>query len=656
MDLTGSNSKNTKKENKQLRDIIKDKDFIIDDLTDELLEFQGFKKGLIWRSLNLYRVLKKAPKRVVKSIKNKGFVYTLKKIISLRLRYNRINFFDTEAYNTSYQKWLHNNDFLSQDIKYKDTNFKYKPLISIIMPVYNVETKYLEKAIESVSSQIYPNWELCIADDASTDPNIKIILEKYKKKDKRIKIAYRKENGHISACSNSALELAKGEYIALLDNDDIMYPHALYKVVEALNKNKELDFIYSDEDKLELDSTRTHPFFKPDWSPDLFLSSNYLCHLSVIRKTLVDKVKGFRIGFEGSQDYDLFLRVTELTNKIYHIPDILYSWRKIPGSTAAAYDVKGYANEASIKALQDHLKRMDIKGHVFNGIMPGTFRIKYAIKNNPLVSIIIPTKDKINYLKKCINSIDDKTEYKNYEIIIINNKSEKEQSISYLETIKQNKKINVYDWNQEFNFSEINNFASRKAKGNYLLFLNNDTEIISPDWIESMLMFAQNERVGAVGSKLIFSNNTIQHAGIVLGLGDDLIGSHIYFGSDDTPRGLPIRKDVICNYSAVTGACMMVRKKYFKEVKGFEEKLSVCYNDIDLCLKLREKGYFIVYTPFTKLYHFESITRRNRKTKKTQIQKQEVNYMRDKWGNILLSDPYYNPNLSLDVSGYKVRT
>jgi len=564
---------------------------------------------------------------------------------------------DNDDINEQYKIWLNKNkltpDRMKKQIK-EINNFDYKPKISIIMPVYNVEDEYLREAIDSVSFQTYPNWELCIADDASTKAHIQKVLNEYKEKDKRIKVVFRKENGHISRSSNSALELATGEFIGLLDNDDIIHPQALYQVVKSLNKNKKLDLIYSDEDKLELDGRRTHPFFKPDWAPDMFLSANYICHFTVIRKKLIDEVKGFRVGYEGSQDYDLFLQVTEKTENIHHIPDILYSWRKIPGSTAVNYDTKSYAHESSMKALKDVIKRRKLNAEVEKGIMPGMFRVKYKIKNNPLVSIIIPTKDKVNYLKRCIKSILKKSTYKNFEILIVDTESKEAKTKRYYKKLKKFKKVRLLNWSKKFNYSAVNNFGARKAKGKYLLFLNNDTEVISSDWIESMLEHAQRSKIGAVGAKLLYPNDRVQHAGIILGFGG--VAGHAMKYFKDTKLGLPYPKDIIRNYAAVTAACMMISKKKFFEVKGLDEKFRIAFNDVDFCLKLYDKGYLNLYTPYAKLYHYESISvgKPNEGTRDMLEFHRETKKMQDKWGDLIKKDPYYNPNLTLEKENFSL--
>lgn len=549
--------------------------------------------------------------------------------------------------NYQYQSWFKKNYPQQSELINQQkisSNFKHQPKISIITPVYNPPPRYLKLCIESVLKQSYQNWELCLADDNSTNPEIKKILKLYTQKDPRIKVILRPKNGHISKASNSALKLATGEYISLLDHDDELAPHALFKIVQLLNKNPKADLIYSDEDKLELNGKHTDPSFKPDWSYDLFLSTNYLCHLTTIRKSLVDKVDGFTKGLEGSQDYDLFLKIIEKTKNIFHIPDILYYWRKIPNSTATTYSVKSYANKASLKSLCNHLKRIKVDAQVVNGNKAGTFRVIFKIKEQPLISIIIPTKDKVDYLKKCIDSILQKSTYKNFEIIIVDTGSIKKETKDYYQTIKNNPQIKFLKWNKKFNFSSVNNFAVNNSRGEYLLFLNNDTEIITPDWIESLLQLAQRKDIGAVGCKLLYPNNKIQHAGVILGLGG-IANHNFYRMPDEISQPFPMlnSKDMIRNFSAVTGACLMVKKEKFLSVKGFDQKFQIAYNDIDLCLKLNKNGFNTVYTPYAKLFHYESISISQRRD---EIQfKKEQNMMNKKWNKFIKDDPFYNKNL-----------
>jgi len=568
--------------------------------------------------------------------------------------------------NDQYLVWLERNSISKLQIMKQNIlqyKFSYRPKISIITPVYNTDSKWLVYCIDSVMKQTYDNWELCLADDASTNSDVKKILNKYSKKDKRIKVIYRKQNGHISRASNSALDIATGEFIGLLDHDDELFPHALYSVVKLLNENNNIDFIYSDEDKLELDGKHVDPFFKPDWSPNMFLSVNYLCHFSVIRKKIVNQIGGFRVGFEGSQDYDLFLRVTEKTDKIRHISDILYSWRKIPGSTAAVYEEKNYANQASINALKESLQRRKIIGSVSDGLVGGTFRIKYKILKKYSVSIIIPTKDKVNYLKRCISSIFKKTTYKNFEVIIVDTGSLEKSTEDYYKMLKKYKNVKILRWEgKKFNYASVNNFAVKKVKSDFVLLLNNDTEIISPDWIESMLEHAQKNNVGAVGAKLLYPNNTIQHSGIILGIGSPPgrgVAGHNQKMFPDSPSGIASwnLKDMIRDYSAVTAACLLISRKKYLQVGGLKPKFRIAFNDVDFCLELLKRGYYNVYTPYAKLYHHESISvgRPEQGNRDLKEFNKEIRMMINKWRKILYSDPFYNKNLTLEHENLSLR-
>lgn len=597
----------------------------------------------------------KNPKKILKGIR----ILVTEGSSSIASKVNSQNY--AVDINSQYKEWLKNNypntTKLSKQKKLQK-KFSYRPLISIITPVYNPDEKWLRSCIESVLKQSYDNWELCLADDCSTKSHVKKVLNEYSKKDKRIKVVYRSKNGHISRASNSALKIATGEYVALLDHDDDLSPQALYKIVEVLNKNKKTDFIYSDEDKIELNGRHVDPFFKPDWSPDMLMSLNYICHLSVIKKKLVDKIGGFRTGYEGSQDYDLILRITENTKNIYHIPEILYSWRKIPNSTASLYSVKSYANQSSIDALQDSLKRRNIKGYVKNGLVEGTFRTKYKIIGKPLVSIIIPTKDKIKYLKRCVNSILKKTTYDNYEILIVDTGSIEKETKKYYGSLKKYTKIKYVNWEGIFNYSSVNNFAVSKAKGKYVLLLNNDTEVITPDWIESMLEHSQRSEIGAVGAKLLYPNNTIQHAGVIIGIGG--VANHASLNLPDSSyQTFPVSnsKDMIRNFSAVTAACLLVSKAKYLSVGKLDEKYRIAFNDIDFCLKLVEKGYLNIFTPFAKLYHHESVSVGKPQNGNRNIEEfhKEVHMMENKWKKYIENDPYYNPNLTMDKEDFSLK-
>ena len=543
---------------------------------------------------------------------------------------------------------------LSQNIKDAIEKFLQKPLISIIMPVYNVDTKWLALAIASVKNQWYSNWELCIADDKSTKEQTLDYLRSLN--DPKIKIRFLDKNLNISGASNEALKLARGDYIALMDNDDELTPDALYEVVKAINE-KGAVFIYSDEDKLEMGGRYSDPHFKPDYAPDMFLSQNYMSHLGVIKKSLIDKVGGWEVGLEGSQDYDLYLKVLEHTTKVVHIPKVLYHWRKVAGSTAAVFSDKSYAQKAGEKALTNAMRRRGIDATVENGKYAGTYRVRYAIKGHPLVSIIIPFKDKPKLLKMCLASILTKSTYQNYEIIGMSNNSGEPETFKMMDYFsKRDKRISFYEHNKPFNFSQINNEAiNHYAKGEHLILLNNDIEIVIPSWIEEMLMFSQREDVGAVGAKLYYPNDTIQHGGVIIGIGGVAGHSHKYF--DKKEMGYFSRLGIIQNLSAVTGACLMVKKGLYKSLNGLNETdLTIAFNDIDFCLRLREEGYLNLYTPYCEAYHYESISRGTEDTpQKVKRFNSEVAYMQKRHQEILAQgDPYYNKNLTLEKEDFSV--
>ncbi|MEM8673460.1 MAG: glycosyltransferase [Cyanobacteria bacterium P01_G01_bin.67] len=561
--------------------------------------------------------------------------------------------------NFQYQKWLENNyPRIAELSKLGAASLKLaaQPLISIIVPVYNPDEDFLRQAIESVLVQVYPNWELCLADDCSTKPYVRTVLEEYAQQDPRIKLTFRQENGHICHTSNSALSLATGEYIALLDHDDLLPPHALAKVVDLLDKHPEADFIYSDEDKVDEQNIHKDPFFKPDWCPDSFLARMYTCHLGVYRRSLVEEVGNFRVGFEGSQDYDLALRITEKTNKIYHIPDILYHWRIHQQSTAAASDAKPYAANAAQKALSEAIQRRGEPGKITTRTnFPGVYTVRYQIKKPKLVSIIIPTKDLADTLDVCLKSIFAKTTYGNYEVIVIDNGSTEAKTKRCFEfwQQKQPDRFKCHKYDIPFNYSQINNYAVSQAEGEYLLFLNNDTEVITPDWLEGMVEQAQRSSIGAVGSLLLYPDDTIQHAGVVLGIGG--VAGHSHKHLHVSQSGYISQAVSINNYSAVTAACLMCRREVFDEVGGFEEKLAIAFNDVDFCLKITSLGYRNIYLPHVALYHYESKSRGYENTPAKQARfAQEVTYMRRKWSDICDRDPCYNVNLTKSHEDYRL--
>ncbi|MEH1894349.1 MAG: glycosyltransferase, partial [Nostoc sp.] len=602
--------------------------------------------------------------------RTKGLGYCLKKL--LKKTSSSLKFDDAllptialadipETNDVNYQKWLNQNypnqaalQKMGETAKLLD----YKPTISLIMPVFNTPTHFLQEAIESVLNQVYPYWELCIADDSSTDNYVREILEEYSSKDSRIKVVLRSENGHISRCSNSAIEIATGEFIALLDHDDLLTPDALYEIAQLLNKHPEADMIYSDEDKIDETGKLRDPFFKPDWCPDSFLSRMYTCHLGTYRRALVNAVGGFRTGYEGSQDYDLVLRLTEKTTQIFHIPKILYHWRIHPQSAASKPDQKPYAVIAAEKALVDALARRGEHGRVTQaGNLVGHYIIRYTIKDYKLVSIIIPTRDLGNTLDKCLTSIFEKTTYQNYEVILIDNGSQEENTANVISKWRQKEssRFQCYRLDIPFNYSKINNYAVNKAKGDYLLFLNNDIEVITPDWIDAMVEQAQRPSIGTVGALLLYPDNTIQHAGVVMGIGGVANHSHKHYPLNSPGYFGQIL--TVNNYSAVTAACLMCRREIFELIGGFEEELAVAFNDVDLCLKIVEKGYNNIYLPHVMLYHYESKSRGYEDTPaKLARFIQETVYMQKKWKNFIEYDPCYSINLTFKREDYSINS
>jgi len=551
-------------------------------------------------------------------------------------------------------------------IAHKLENFTHKPLISVIIPVYNVEMKWLEMAIDSLKGQWYSHWELCIADDASTNSETVNFLKALN--DPKIKVKFLEENVNISAASNAALGLASGDYIALMDHDDELTVDALYEVVRSINKSG-AEFIYSDEDKIEPDGRFTDPHFKSDFSPDMFLSQNYISHFAVIKKTLIEQAEGWTPGLEGSQDYDLYLKVLEKTDKIIHIPKVLYHWRKVPGSTAAEFSEKSYAQQAGRQALENAMKRRNINAEVLNAEYPGTYRVKYTIHpassiqhstsetKLPLVSIVIPFRDKPELLDMCINSVLDCSNYPNYEIIALSNNSEENATFEMMKLLQlKDERVHFYEYNEPFNYSAVNNYAVKNyAKGEQIILLNNDIEIITPDWIESLLEFSQRDDVGMVGAKLYYPDNSIQHAGVVIGvLG---LAGHNFRHLPKDQAGYMARASVIQNASAVTTACAMIKRDLYLSMNGMNEKdLKIAFNDIDLCLRIREAGYLNIYTPYCEAYHYESISRGLEDSPEKLVRfNKEISYMKSRHDGILeKGDPYYNPNLTLENEDFGV--
>jgi glycosyltransferase involved in cell wall biosynthesis len=551
-----------------------------------------------------------------------------------------------------YARWIRCYDRLEREdmqrIRNQIAQLEYLPLISVLLPVYNSDLRWLRRAIASVQKQLYPRWELCVVDDASTDRKLWPFLQRCARRDSRIKVMRRTENGHISAASNDALRLANGEFVALLDHDDELAPTALYFVALALNKNPDLQLLYSDEDKLDEQDRRSEPYFKSDWNLELFLAQNFISHLSVYRTDLIRRLRGFRIGFEGSQDYDLALRCIEQIRpkEIEHLPWVLYHWRAGHQSTASSATAKPYAQEAARRAVQEHLERTGIVGTVAPSY--GVYlQTRYALPiEQPLVSIIIPTRDQASRLKKCLDSVFDKTDYRAYEVIVLDNETYDSETLEFLVELTKRERVRVERIEGKFNYSRLNNRGVEWSRGSFIALLNNDVEVINDDWLSEMVSRAMQPEVAMVGARLWYPNGTIQHGGVILGAGG--IAGHAHIGLRSGEPGYFARANLAQDVSAVTTACALVRREVYLQIGGFDEKLAVTFNDVDFCLRLREAGYRIVWTPHAELIHHESASRGFDNSTPKQVRfLAEVDYMNSKWGDMLQRDPFYNPNLSL---------
>ena len=529
-------------------------------------------------------------------------------------------------------------DFIDEKlVEQQIKDLEFKPKISIIMPVYNSNIEFLEKAIDSVKKQYYSNWQLCICDDASTKTEIQKILKKFSVNDERICVTYSEKNQGIGLASNTALEMTEGEFTVLLDHDDMLSKDALFEIIKTINTDKSVDYIYSDEDKIDEKGFHVEPFFKPDWSPNMFLSHNYPIHVSVFQTSKLKEIKGFRKGFDDSQDYDLILRYLEQSKKIKHIPKILYSWRKSQGSTALRESEKDHAFDASIKAISDALVRRKIDAVCSEGLHKGTIRVQYKIKDSPLISIIIPSKNLEN-LEKCIKSIFKKSTYQNFEIIVLDTSSE-----NMIEEFCKTSKVQHLSMPlKEFNFSKINNEGVKRSKGKYIIFLNDDTEVISPEWIEALLEHVQRDEVGIAGSKLLYRNKLVQHAGTIIGINKH---ARNYGNMHNDDPGYFAYAKIVRDCSAVTAACMMISKELFEKCNGFDENLANSWQDVDLCLRVSELNKEIIFTPYSLLYHYEGNTRGRVDASENEMEARRI--FREKHKEFILKgDPHYNPNLS----------
>ena len=565
------------------------------------------------------------PPRVLKQYAHSFFV-------SLKRGGGTSNLFtNQEAYNKVLEEQRNS-------VEYEELS--YTPLISFIVPTYNVSKQLLSECLDSLLQQSYKNFEICISDDHSSSEETITTLKEYESKYSSIHVVYRNENGMISEASNSAIGIAKGEFIALVDNDDVVEKDALYFVVKALNDNESLDMIYTDEDKIDFKGKYMEPHFKPDYSPDTFMGVNYICHLCVLRRSIVNQVGGFRKEYDGSQDYDLFLRIVEKTDKISHIERVLYHWRQTPTSTAGYLGNKSYAYAAGKKALEDSLRRRHIQGEVLDNPRVSTYLVKYA-HTSPLVSIIIPMRDQAKVSRRCFESIYNTNKYTNFEVIVIDNGSTEQSTFDLFEEYKKHKNFRVVRDDSSFNYSRLNNLGVNHANGKYLLFLNNDTEIIQDDTLDWMVGYASQQHVGCVGIKLLYPDKIVQHAGVVLGFGG--VAGHIYVANNYYDNGLFGRLVMPYNYTAVTAAFMMISKDKFNTVNGFDEKLKVALNDVDFNLKELSAGYYNVCLSNVEAIHYESKSRGYEATAEKQERfKVEQEYMKNKWGEYLNLDKYFS--------------
>lgn len=567
------------------------------------------------------------------------------------------------ANNVSYEEWIQFKELpsLPDNATLASTMaaFKLKPVFSVVMPTYNTDEVYLRECIDSVLNQSYPYLELCIADDNSPKPHVVKVLDEYAAKDPRVKVVKRKQNGHISLATNSAIEVAAGNFIALLDHDDLLAQHALYFMAEAINANPDGQIFYSDEDKLDLNGRRTNPHFKSDWNPDLFYSQNYVSHLGVYKTSLIQKIGGFRTGVEGSQDQDLLLRCLPHVkhSQIHHIPRVLYHWRMLEGSTALASGEKSYTTEAGIKALSDYFSANGPEGTTISaGLVPNTYKVNWPIPAKaPKVSLLIPTRDRKTITEVAVRSILDKTTYPNYEIVILDNGSVEPETLTFFKQIQQeDKRVSVLRYDHPFNYSAINNYGVNHTNGELVGLINNDIEVINAEWLTEMVSHAIRPDIGCVGAKLYYSNGQLQHAGVITGIGGVAGHSHKYF--ERNAHGYFSRLKLVQNLSAVTAAVLIIRRDTYQQVNGLNEHhLKVAFNDVDFCLKVRKAGYRNLWTPYAELYHHESISRGHEDTPEKQARfKVEVEYMKNTWTNELSNDPCYSPNLSKDREDFSI--
>lgn len=534
--------------------------------------------------------------------------------------------------------------------------FENGPCFSIAVPLYQTKEKYLREMIESVQAQTYTNWELCLADGSGREHSLQPVVGEYIAKDKRIKYCLLDSNEGIAGNTNEALKMADGDFVVLTDHDDLLSPEALYQCAKAVQKEPQTDVIYSDEDKVDMSGKKFfEPHFKSDYNIDLLCTMNYICHLFVVRKDVMERAGLFESCYDGAQDHDFILRCTEKAEHIVHIPKVLYHWRCHAQSTSENPESKLYAFENGCKAVKAHYDRIGVPAEVVQGPFYGMYRTKYLWKEQPLVSIIIPNKDHVADLRKCMDSIEEKSVYRNFEFIIVENNSTEEETFAYYKEIEKRDNVRVLYYKEDFNYSRINNFGAKEANGEYVLLLNNDTEMIEPDSIKEMLDVCMRPDVGIVGAKLLYEDNTIQHAGVIIGFGG--VAGHAFIGQDRDDNGYFSRIISVQNLSAVTAACLMVRRSVFDEVEGLNEEFKVAFNDIDFCLKVRKAGYLVVYNPYAQFYHYESKSRgQEDSADKVARFQQEIGLFGERWGELLEhGDPYYNPNLTLDKADFSLK-
>ena len=615
-------------------------------LEEKVLKLKETKRDLKQLKVEKH-ALRKSPERKIGQVILAPYRLPQKLLREAQKRWPKLRRRPRPSALTEYQIWFERHRVTparATAMRAEARTFTSQPLISIITPVFNTPVNWLEEAVASVEAQAYENWEFLLVDDVSTSRATCEALAQLEHRDPRLKILRLDQKGGISTASNLGIEKARGEWIGLLDHDDILEPDALFQTAKLLQQHPTADLIYSDEDKLT-EIGFDAPIFKPDWSPDFFLSFNYVCHFTTIRRALVQELGGFRSEYDFAQDYDLFLRIISRSKEIHHVPRILYHWRRSADSTSTNIRSKPDALDAARRSLSDYLARKQQPGHVAIDWNTHGFRIRRHLKEEKKVSIIIPTRDRVDLLARCIASVEARTTYANYEIVVVDNDSQSEEAQSYF----QNFSHRLLRYAGPFNYSAINNFAVENTEAPWILFLNNDTEVLENEWLTTMAEHVQRPEVGAVGARLLLRDGTIQHAGVVLGVRGMV--KHAFYGFPAESPGVCRQLQVTRNYSAVTGACLMTRREVFQEVGGFdEEHLPVIFNDVDLCLKMRRAGYLVVYTPFAKLYHDQSASRR------ASVEPSEAKVLRARWPKLVEHDPYYNPNLSRDHADFSLGT